>query len=77
MPDDIKISLAQQLQEAEREFAISKSVYPSLVARKKMKESEMKFRLAAKGAIIGTLRWLRDNEAAVRAAVKPKGGPDV
>lgn len=60
------VSLAQQIDEIEREIAMRKSVYPRQVASRALRQSVAEFQLARIEAVHKTLLWLRDNEAEIR-----------
>lgn len=72
----MKFSLNQQIEEVERELQQRRSVYPRLTATGKLRESVAEYQVGRMEAVRRTLQWLRDNEAAVRAAVPagPEGG---
>ena len=61
-----KVSLNQQIEEAEREMGLRRKVYPALVARGKMRASEADFFVERQQAIIDTLSWLQDNEDVIK-----------
>ena len=63
----MKVSLQNQIREVEREIALRKQVYPSWVARKKMRQGEADEHLARMQAVLATLEWLAANEAAIKA----------
>lgn len=50
-----KFSLGQQLEEVERELALRKRVYPSMVARGQMRESLADYHVARMEAVRETL----------------------
>jgi len=62
-------SLIAQIQEVERELGKRKDVYPRLVKTRKLRQSEADFYMGRMEAVLVTLRWLQEHEAAVRAAV--------
>jgi hypothetical protein len=49
------MTLADQLKEAQREVAVRKRVYPSLVERGRMTQGQADYHLAAMEAIVQTL----------------------
>ena len=63
-----KISIEQQISEIQREIGLRKNVYPGLVARGKMRQSEADEHMARIEAALTTLQWIRDNRAWVLAA---------
>ena len=65
-----KISLNEQIDEVVRELAQRSTVYPRLVQTGKMRESIADYQVERMTAVLNTLRWLRDNEDKVRAAVQ-------
>jgi hypothetical protein len=62
-----KISLAQQLEEAERELEQRAKVYPRLVGSGAMRQSVADFHVNRMKAVAETLRWLQANETAIKA----------
>ena len=66
------ISLAQQIEEVERELELRERVYEGPVRSGGMRRSVADFHMTRMRAVLATLRWLRENETAVRAAVGPK-----
>jgi hypothetical protein len=63
------ISLAQQIEEVEREIKLRESAFQSYGRAGKMRSSEVEFHIARMKAVLTTLRWLQANEVAIRAAV--------
>lgn len=68
----MKISLTSQIQEVERELSQRRSVYPRMVATRKLKQSLADYQMQRLEAVLATLKWLQANEAAVKAALKPR-----
>lgn len=66
----MKFSLNQQIEEIEREVRLRESVYPRQIAEGKMRQSIADYHLGRLKAALATLQWVRDHEAAIRAAVK-------
>lgn len=66
------ISLGQQIEEVARELKQRERVYPRLVGQGKLRQSVADYHVERMKAVKATLEWLRDNEAAVRAAVGSK-----
>lgn len=65
----MNISLAQQIEEIEREIRLRDGVYQRQVAAGKMRQSIADYHMERIKAALKTLQWLRDNEAAVKAAL--------
>lgn len=65
----MKISLAQQIEELERELHMRADVYPRLVRSGKMRQSIADYQIERMKAALETLRWLQTNEAAIKAKV--------
>lgn len=63
-----KFSLAQQIEEVQRELDKRAEVYPGLVRRGTMRQSIADFHVARMTAVLRTLIWLNDNAEAVRKA---------
>lgn len=68
----MKFSIAAQIEEAEREVLLRTGVYPRQVAAGKMRQSVADMHLDRMAAIVTTLRWLQENEAAIKAALGTK-----
>ena len=64
-----KVSISQQIEELEREIGLRVGVYERQVTAGKMRRSVADFHMARIRAAKATLEWLRDNEAAIKAAV--------
>lgn len=64
-----KFSIDGQIGEVEFEITMREKVYPSMVARGRMRQSEADYHLSAMKAIRTTLKWLRNNEAKIKAKV--------
>lgn len=64
-----KITIGMQIEEVERELTQRASVYPRLVANKKLSQTKADYHVARMKAVLTTLEWLRDNEAAIKAKV--------
>ncbi len=63
-----KITLAQQIDEVERELQQRAAVYPRQVSANKMSQTRADFHVARMRAVLRTLCWLKEHEAAIRAA---------
>lgn len=67
-------SIHLQIAELQREKALRTSVYPGLVSRGKMRQSEADEHMGRLDAAIATLEWCRDNRAViVEVAARAKG----
>lgn len=64
------IPLDQQIAEVKREIALRENVYPSFVARGKMRQGEADLHLERMQAVLTTLLWLKENENVIRVALK-------
>ena len=64
-----KVSLREQADEAQRELAMRHRVYPGLVKRGKMTETEQAVAIARMRAIRDTLRLFAEHEDAIRSAL--------
>lgn len=64
---DVTVSLAQQIEEVERELELRRRVYPHQVARGQMRQSIADYHMARMQAVLRTLQWLRANEDAIKA----------
>lgn len=72
-----RISLDQQIEEVERELAERAKVYPRLMSSGRMRPSVAEFHVARMEAVLRTLKWVKANEAKLRAAAKePAEAPD-
>jgi hypothetical protein len=65
----MKIPLARQIEEVERELALRVAVYPRLVAKGDMRSAVADDQVARLSAVLATLRWLARNEARIKAKV--------
>jgi hypothetical protein len=61
------ISLAQQIEEVEREVKLRESAIQNYGRTGKMRPSEAEFHLTRMKAVLATLRWLQANEPTIRA----------
>lgn len=66
------ISLAQQIEEIEREIELRAGVYARAVASGKMRQSIAEFHTARIAAACATLKWVQRNEVAIKAALERK-----
>lgn len=62
----MKISLAQQIEEIERELAQRAAVYPRLVAKRAMRQSVADYQIVRLAKVRDTLRWLQEHERTIR-----------
>ena len=67
-----KVSLTSQVAAVQREIHQRGSVYPRLVAKGQMRQSEADLHISHMQAVLDTLEWLRANETDVRAFVAAK-----
>lgn len=63
---NVKISLASQIAEIDRELAQRRSVYPRLVASKGMRQSIADLQVKHLEAVRETLVWLQENERSIK-----------
>jgi hypothetical protein len=63
------ISLAQQIEEVEREIKLRESAFQSYGRAGKIRSSEAEFYLMRMKAVLTTLRWLQAHEATIRVSV--------
>ena len=68
----MKIPLARQIEEVERELALRAMVYPRLVAKGEMRSVVADDHVAQLSAVLATLRWLARNEARIKEKVGPE-----
>lgn len=66
------ISLAQQIEEVERELSLRRKVYPHMIATNKMRQSVSDFHIDRMSAVKATLEWLQSNEIEIREYVRQK-----
>jgi hypothetical protein len=64
-----KISLAQQVEEIDRELERRKHDYPRLISRKKLRQSEADYQTERLWAARATLEWLQEHEDYVKWAI--------
>ena len=57
------VSLAQQIEEVERELALRSRVYPGFIARGKMRQSLADYHMTRMRAVLQTLQRLAQEEA--------------
>lgn len=68
-----KFSLDSQIAEVRREIDMRKRVYPGWVQGRRLSQGKADMQMDLMYSVLATLEWLKNNEAAVRAAV---GGGD-
>jgi len=66
----MKISIEQQISEAEAEIAKRHFVYGRLISAGNMRRSEADVLIARMEAVLATLRWVARHQAVIEAAVK-------
>ena len=71
----MKVSLAQQIEEVQRELDQRARVYPGLVSKGSMRQAHADYHVARMTAVLRTLQWLRDHEDLIRAVREAAGGP--
>lgn len=62
----MKISLAGQIAEVDRELEQRRVVYARLVSTRKMRESVAEFQIEQMRAVRATLAWLQENESLIK-----------
>lgn len=67
MPQFVKISIGQQIEEVRRELDQRARVYPRLIDMKKLKRTHADYQTARLEAVLRTLEWLRDNQDKIKA----------
>lgn len=65
----MRFSLAQQIEEIEREIAMRLEVYPRQVTRGTMRQSVADMHIDRMRAVLITLQWFQKHEAKLRAKV--------
>jgi hypothetical protein len=63
------ISLAQQIEEVEREIKLRESAVQGYGGTRGRRSSEAEFHLMRMKAVLNTLRWLQAHEATIRLSV--------
>lgn len=66
----MKIAIAGQIAEVERELAMRRNVYPRAVAKGNMRESEAQLCLARMEAVLATLRFCQQHERDIRVFIR-------
>lgn len=67
----MKISIAQQIDEIDRELMQRREVYPRLVAGGKLRQSVADYQVARLQAARDTLTWLAVNDRRIRQRLAP------
>ncbi len=62
----MKLSLAGQIEEVDRELVERRRVYPRLVATRKLRESQGQYQIQRLEAVRATLLWLQANEPLIK-----------
>lgn len=65
-----RFSLAQQIEEVERELDQRRKVYPNLIRRKMMTNAIAEYHVDRMKAVLVTLQWLQAHQREVRAAAR-------
>lgn len=65
--------LSQQIEELEREIGLRRGVYPRQVGSGKMRQGEADFHMARIESALKTLKWLKDNEEAIKQGMAAYG----
>jgi hypothetical protein len=68
----MKFSLAQQIEEVDRELKQRAAVYPRLISSNPSRRSELEFHVARLEAVKASLEWLQANETDVRGYVEAR-----
>lgn len=67
-----KFSLVAQIAEVNYEIKMRKYVYPTEVARGRMKHAESQMHLELMASVLSTLEFMQANEQTIREAIKAK-----
>ena len=67
-----KFSLASRIAEVRRELNQRNRVYPRLIAKRELRESEANLRMAIMLDVLDTLVWLREHEEEIVAFLTAK-----
>lgn len=67
-------SLVAQIAEVQREIDMRRSVYPGLVARGRMRESEADLCISRMRDVLATLQWLARTERLIKQRLAGDGG---
>ena len=71
------MSLSMQLEEVLYEIGMRQTVYPRLIQRKTLRQSEADFHVERMQAVAKTIEWLIANEQKIKAALQPEPEPEV
>lgn len=63
----MKISIAQQIEEVERELSFRRGVYPGLVIKGSLRQSVADYHMDRMRAALETLKWVRDNADTIKS----------
>lgn len=66
-----RFSIAQQIEEVERELKLREGVYARSVASGAMRASVAEFHIDRLRAVLATLRWVSEHEGVLRKAIAP------
>ncbi len=67
-----KVTIIAQIAEVNRELAMRRNVYPSLVRNQKLRQSEADLCLSRMEAVLATLMFCQKHEAAIREFIATK-----
>lgn len=71
-----RVSLSQQIEEVQRELDQRESVYPRLIAKRRLGQSIADFYVRRLTQVLRTLVWLQRNEAILRQRCPELFGED-
>lgn len=60
------ITIDHQIAEVRRELALRSRVFPSFIARGKMRQGEADLHVSRMEAVLKTLEWLSENQATIK-----------
>jgi hypothetical protein len=65
----LKFSLAQQIEEVQRELGLRENVYARLVIKGEMRQAVADYHLERMQAALKSLKWLQRHETKIKTAV--------
>ena len=71
------MNLSQQLEEVQYELDMRRAVYPRLIRRGTLRQSEADYHIKRMEAVKNTLTWLMEHESEVKSALRPQLGSGV